>query len=186
MVLSDIEIERRLQLPAGDPQRLVIEPFVQHTRPPGHPSYGLQSFGYDVRLGRNFKFPVYQSTPVSPSNPPQYDHIETDSYIVLNSGLSVLAVTYELIEMPRDCTAFIKCKSTWARLFINLNTTPLEAGWRGFVTIEIVNLSRIPVELLPGDGIGQVVFLRGDQPCRRPYSGPYQDQAGVTPPRVGG
>lgn len=105
----------------------------------------------------------------------------------IEPGACVLGESVEWFRIPEDCTTLLLCKSTWARCFIDLNTTPLEPGWQGTVTVEIVNHATLPVMLRPGEGIGQVVFFSAGRLCNVPYNqrpgASYQDQRGPTGPR---
>ena len=166
----------------------MIEPFEPKISTRGGVSYGLSSYGYDVRLGRDFK--VYAGAGlIEPANLQEYDIIsleDQDSY-VLRPGGFVLAHTVEYLRMPRDITGLVKDKSTYARCGITLQTTVLEAGWEGQVTLEIFNNNHRPVRLCAGHGIAQIMFVRGN-PCMVSYAdrrGKYQGQTGVTMPRNG-
>lgn len=193
-VLSDKEIRRRLELLPGNAQRLVIEPFCERTKEPGKVSHGLQPGGFDLRLGRNFFFYNPQARDSSGTmvvDPCDFnegcgnwvrDFLADEVY--LEPGAAVLAECMEYIEVPADCTVRIMCKSTYARCFIHLNTTPADPGWKGVLTVEIKNDNVLPVKLHVGQGIGQVIFEELTSPADRPYDGSYQGQTGVTLPRV--
>ena len=95
----------------------------------------------------------------------------------------------ETIQVPRDCLAICVGKSTYARCGIIVNVTPLEPEWRGKVTIEISNTTPLPAKIYANEGIAQMIFLKGDRICSVSYAdkgGKYQDQAGLTLPRVDG
>lgn len=211
--LADHEIEAATRRENTDPYRLRIEPFVRvqskvlgrltgpkRTRNTPCVSYGLTCFGYDVRLGNAFRYPfVPEADPMKPIDLFGADPEERTAWgpefrtawhqpLVLAVGGVLLAETVERIRMPEDCIALVLCKSTWARQFISLNTTPLEPGWEGTVTLEIKNMNVRPVTLRAGHGIGQLVFVRGEL-CRAPYQnrpggGTYNHQSGPTPPKV--
>jgi dCTP deaminase len=193
MILNDAQI-RKLALEKG-----MIAPFVDYSdpKPEGVISYGLTSFGYDVRLGRKFaealcldrlaNIPVGLDE-VSPKNPQSvhaafFKH-ETN-FKVLPPGSLFLAETMETFKMPRDVLAVCVGKSTWARCGLLVNVTPLEPEWEGVLTLEITNMSPNPVRVYIGEGIAQLNFLQGE-PCERSYAdkkGKYQNQVGVTLPR---
>jgi dCTP deaminase len=100
-----------------------------------------------------------------------------------------LAETVEVIDVPRDVLAICVGKSTYARCGIIVNVTPLEPEWRGKVTIEISNTTPLPAKIYANEGIAQMIFLKADRPCSVSYAdkgGKYQDQAGLTLPRVDG
>jgi len=206
--LADWEMKRRRGLKDTDPMRLRIDPFVpaQMRRHPATggamPGCGLSGFGYDVTLG--YRFRRLLTDKQLPAGAPRVLDVSDDPAEVAKSygptftaddrGIEiephgcVLARTAERFWIPDDVIAFVCCKSTHARAFLNLNTTPLEPGWRGRVTIEIANLSGRTVRVVPGWGIGQVVFFAGSGPCEVPYpaaSGScYQDDDEIALPRV--
>lgn len=177
-VLPDWQIERDVK----------IEPFADGTPKPGFISYGLSSYGYDVRVGRKFKvFTNVHSTVVDPKHfdPSSFVDIEGDCVIPPNSF--ALAETVEYLEIPRDIICICLGKSTYARCGIIVNVTPLEPEWRGRVTIEISNTTPLPAKIYAGEGIAQILFLRTDAVCKTSYAdkaGKYQDQKGLTLPFV--
>lgn len=188
MVLTDFDIRERLTLPLGSKERLVIEPFVGPTRPEGRPSHGLSYCGYDVRLcGKKvLRYYYDEHSALRPGDAPckadtRYDE---NSPIILPGHGFALASTMEYFEIPYDCVGQVFTKSTWARLGLCLNCTPLEPGWCGYITLELANLGPRPIEILPGDGIGQVIFHQTKGFPMRAYSGVYQGQEGATGARV--
>jgi dCTP deaminase len=189
--LSDIAIRIRMGYRPGNKYRLVIAPFYEQVRPEGHPSYGLSYCGYDVRLSgdkvRIFK-QIGNATPFALRPGEDWedgfeDRENVGTIIVPGNGF-VLGHTMEWFEMPQDCYGQVYTKSTWARMGICLNTTPLEPSWRGQITLEIANLSPHAVEIQAGEGVGQVIFHQLDQAPSRTYAGVYQNQRGVTPARL--
>lgn len=181
MILNDIQIAA---LARGG----MITPFVgESTKGPGGTSYGLSSYGYDVRLGGEWvEFRTNNDAPLEIGSLTEDDvkRTQADAF-VLRPGAFVLAHTMEVIDMPRDCIAFVTDKSSLARFGITLQTTVLEPAWRGQVTLELFNNNCRPVRLHAGMGVAQVIFGRGN-PCFVSYgdrAGKYQDQAGVTLPR---
>lgn len=169
--------------------RGMIEPFVDHLVRDGVISYGLSSFGYDVRLADEFLVARRDGTSVI--DPKNVDHslfasFRMDSYVIL-PGTSVLGRSVEYIRMPDDTLGLVFGKSTYARCGILINVTPLEPGWEGYITISISNTSHMPVVLHPNEGIAQIVFFRGATAPEVTYalrSGVYQGQSGITLPRV--
>lgn len=157
-------------------------------------SYGLTSYGYDARVGRKFKVCRDRNRNetlqiIDPKNMDaehvMYD-VEGDDCLIPPHGFA-LAETVEHFEIPVDVLAVCLGKSTYARCGIIVNVTPLEPGWRGRVTVEISNTTYCPVKIYAGEGIMQVVFLRGEDVCRTSYAakgGKYQDQKGLTLPIV--
>jgi len=180
-VLSDWLIERDIK----------IEPFAASAIRPGVISYGVSSYGYDVRVGRNFKlFTNVYGAVVDPKNfdPSSFVDIEGDSCLIPPNSFA-LAETVEYIEVPRDILCLCIGKSTYARCGIIVNITPLEPEWRGKVTIEISNSTPLPAKIYAGEGIAQIIFLRAEAVCRTSYGdkkGKYQDQKGLTLPFVVG
>lgn len=197
-LMSDAEILRRLELPEDSDHALRISQFEREQRrtevSTGAPcaSYGLSSYGYDVRLGCAFRRMVECHEPISPYAPAEkvWGPMAVAGWgapVVIPPGDVLLGETVETVRVPRDALALVLCKSTWARVFLNLNTTPLEPGWRGTVTLELANMSRRHLLVYPGHGIGQLVFFSGER-CLRAYDergGVYQDQSGPTPSMVG-
>ncbi|MBL8865067.1 MAG: dCTP deaminase [Planctomycetia bacterium] len=166
-----------------------IVPFAPQQARPGVISYGLTSYGYDVRVDRHFKVftNVYGST-VDPKHfdPKSFVDIEGDFCIIPPNSFA-LAETVEYFEIPRDMLVVCLGKSTYARCGIIVNVTPLEPEWRGRVTIEISNTTPLPAKIYSGEGIAQMLFFRGEQVCKVSYAdkkGKYQDQKGLTLPFV--
>lgn len=206
--LSDAMIRHRWsfgEIVFGHPNRLEIDPFAEFTQPPGRPSYGLGSYGYDLRLGREYKYLDAQAllasgkTYVEPKDPAlPWRHVgplADDALVVVQPGAFILAMSYERVRMPRDCYGVVMGKSTWARLGISLNTTMIEPEWEGYITIEVSNHGHFPVGLRVGDGISQLIFHRADgydgtggydlQVSYADRAHPtYQGQTGVTVPTV--
>ena len=176
-ILADIDINLLVQT------KEMISPFEPLKVEDKGPSYGLSSYGYDIRLGDEFKF-LHPENLVAPRSPPPdkaYHHLvlKDKTSFILNPGEFVLARSVETFVIPDDVTGFIHDKSTYARFGIAVQNTVLEAGWRGDVTLEISNHGSCSVNLIIGAGIAQVLFIRGE-PCNRNYDGKYQDQEGVT------
>jgi dCTP deaminase len=187
-VLCDTQIRERIR----------IEPFEGAARRPGRISYGLSSYGYDVRVGTLFK--VF--TNVSPRgsqavvDPKQFGDdmfvtIDTarvgSDHVVIPPNSFALAETVECFDIPRDVLAICVGKSTYARCGIIVNITPLEPEWRGRVTLEISNTTPLPAKIYANEGIAQILFMRADRVCAQSYAdkqGKYQDQKGLTLPKV--
>jgi dCTP deaminase len=178
-ILADWQIKRDVK----------IEPFEEGLLRPGVISYGLTSYGYDVRVGRTFKvFTNVYGAIVDPKNfaPSAFVNIEGDSCLIPPNSFA-LAETVEYFEIPRDMLCVCLGKSTYARCGIIVNVTPLEPEWRGKITIEISNTTPLPAKIYAGEGIAQILFLRGEGVCRTSYGdkrGKYQDQKGLTLPFV--
>jgi dCTP deaminase len=178
-VLADWQIQKEVK----------IAPFADRQHRPGVISYGVSSYGYDVRVGRHFKvFTNVYGAIVDPKNftPQAFVDIEADHCIIPPNSFA-LAETVEYFEIPRDILAICLGKSTMARCGIIVNITPLEPEWRGKITIEISNTTPLPAKIYANEGIAQILFLRADQVCQVSYAdkkGTYQDQKGLTLPRV--
>ena len=166
-----------------------ITPFEPAQARAGVISYGLTSYGYDVRVGRNFK--VFTNVWCGTVDPKNFDHrsfvdVEND-YCVIPPNSFALAETVEHLVIPRDILVVCVGKSTYARCGIIVNVTPLEPEWRGKVTIEISNTTPLPAKIYANEGIAQLLFFRGDGVCNVSYAdkkGKYQDQTGLTLPIV--
>ncbi|BAS28949.1 dCTP deaminase [Limnochorda pilosa] len=188
MILNDLEIERLAR------DERMIEPFVpeQVRLDPetGKPvlSYGLSSYGYDLRVADEFKiFTNVNATVVDPKD------FDTRAFVdvrgpacVIPPNSFALARSVEYLRIPRNVIGICTGKSTYARCGIILNVTPAEPGWHGYLTLEISNTTPLPARIYAGEGIAQMIFLQGE-PCRTTYadrSGKYQGQQGVVPPRV--
>jgi dCTP deaminase len=167
----------------------MIEPFVERQAREGVISYGLSSYGYDARVGREFKiFTNVDSAVVDPKafSPQSFVDRETDVCIVPPNSFA-LASTIEYFRVPRDVLVVCLGKSTYARCGIIVNVTPLEPEWEGHVTIEISNTTPLPARIYAGEGICQFLFFQGEQPCEVSYAdrkGKYMRQRGVTLPRL--
>src|SRR5437667_2787585 len=178
-ILPDWQIRRDIK----------IEPFAESAVRPGVISYGVSSYGYDVRVGRKFKvFTNVHCAVVDPKrfDPTSFVDIEGDHCLIPPNSFA-LAETVEYLEIPRDIIAICVGKSTYARCGIIVNVTPLEPEWRGRITIEISNTTPLPAKIYAGEGIAQILFLRTDAPCHTSYAdkvGKYQDQEGLTLPFV--
>lgn len=151
-------------------------------------SFGLSSYGYDVRCAR--KFAVFSNLRATVIDPKNFDaeclsEVEAD-FCVIPPNSYALTHTVETFSMPNNVLALCVGKSTYARAGVGINVTPIEPGFRGQVVIEISNLSPLPVKIWANEGIAQFIFYRG-KPCVTPYgmrSGKYQNQLGITLAKV--
>jgi dCTP deaminase len=160
-------------------------------------THGFDGFGYDVRLGLKFRRMrrdrnALHPKPISPFTPVDevwhpVEEVREGGRFVIPPHDCVLAETLEVIRVPEDVGVLVLCKSTWARMFLNLNTTPLEPGWQGTVTLELHNQTPRHLEVFAGHGVGQLWFFRGKAPAV-PYNKraapTYQNQTDPTPARV--
>ena len=185
-ILSDREI-RRLAL-----EKRMIEPFVeQQVRQLDNGShvisYGLSSYGYDLRVADEFKvFTNVFNTVVDPKNFDPKSFVDLQGAVcIVPPNSFVLARSIEYFRIPRDILTICLGKSTYARCGIIVNVTPFEPEWEGHVTLEISNTTPLPAKIHANEGLAQVLFLRASQPCEVSYAdraGKYQGQRGITLP----
>ena len=167
----------------------MIKPFVAKQVKNGNISYGLSSYGYDIRLADEFKvFTNINTTIVDPKNfdPKSFVDFKGDVCIIPPNSF-VLARTMEYFRIPRNIITICLGKSTYARCGIITNVTPFEPEWEGFATLEISNTTPLPAKLYAGEGIAQVIFLESDEVCMVSYAdrkGKYHAQDGITLPRI--
>jgi dCTP deaminase len=168
----------------------MITPFVdRQTFEGGEISYGLSSYGYDVRVADEFKiFTNINNRVVDPKNFDQkcFVDVKADRCLIPPNSFA-LARTVENFKIPRNVLTLCVGKSTYARCGIIVNVTPFEPGWEGNVTIEISNTTPLPALIYSFEGIAQVVFFESDNPCEVSYAdrkGKYQGQEGITLPRI--
>ena len=167
----------------------MIEPFVERQARTGVVSYGVSSYGYDIRVADEYKvFTNIYNTVVDPKNfdPKSFVDIKADVCIIPPNSFA-LARTIEYFRSPRDILTICLGKSTYARCGIIVNVTPFEPEWEGHVTIEISNTTPLPAKIYANEGIAQVLFFQGDEPCDTSYKdkkGKYQAQRGVTLPKI--
>ena len=170
-------------------EQRMIEPFVDDQMRQGVISYGVSSYGYDVRVGDEFKvFTNVYNTVVDPKNfdPKSFVDIKAEICVIPPNSFA-LARTIEYFRIPRDILTVCVGKSTYARCGIIVNVTPFEPEWEGHVTIEISNTTPLPARIYANEGIAQVLFFQGDEPCEVSYrdkKGKYQAQRGVTLPKI--
>jgi dCTP deaminase len=175
---------RRMALEHG-----MIEPFVDDQVRSGVVSYGLSSYGYDIRVADEFKvFTNINNTVIDPKkfDPRSFVDLQTDVCIIPPNSFA-LARTIEYFRIPRDVLTICLGKSTYARCGIIVNVTPFEPEWEGFVTLEISNTTPLPARIYANEGIAQVLFFQSDEPCEKSYAdkkGKYLKQQGVTLPRI--
>jgi len=164
----------------------MINPFHEGKKRKGVISYGLSSYGYDIRVANEFK--VF--TPgcgnlalVDPKNMDEKAMIDYQGDIcVIPPNSFALARSLEYIRMPDNVLGIVLGKSTYARAGIVTNFTPLEPGWHGYITIEISNTAPLPAKIYANEGIAQVLFVEGDGAPEVTYAskkGKYQGQIGV-------
>ena len=152
-------------------------------------SYGLSSYGYDVRCADEFKvFTNIHSATVDPKffDNSSFIDIKKDECIIPPNSFA-LARTIEYFKIPRDVLTICLGKSTYARCGIIVNVTPLEPEWVGHVTLEFSNTTSLPAKIYANEGVAQMLFFQSDQVCETSYkdrNGKYQGQKGVTLPKA--
>jgi dCTP deaminase len=167
----------------------MIEPFVDHQKREGTISYGLSSYGYDIRVADEFKiFTNVFSAIVDPKdfNPQSMIDYKGEVCIIPPNSFA-LARTVEYFRIPRGVLTVCLGKSTYARCGIIVNVTPFEPEWEGFVTLEISNTTPLPAKIYANEGIAQVLFFEGDEVCEVSYAdkkGKYQKQTSIVLPKL--
>jgi dCTP deaminase len=167
----------------------MIEPFEGRQVREGAISYGVSSFGYDVRVADEYKvFTDVFSVIVDPKafDARSFVDVKAD-YCIIPPRSFALARTMEYFRIPNDVLVICVGKSTYARCGIIVNVTPLEPEWRGYLTLEISNTTPLPAKIYSNEGLAQLLFFQGDEVPEITYAqkrGKYQDQVGVTPPRL--
>jgi dCTP deaminase len=167
----------------------MIEPFVDGQVRAGNISYGLSSYGYDLRVADEFKiFTNINSTVVDPK------HFDERSFVAYQGDICVippnsfaLARSVEYFRIPRNVITICVGKSTYARCGIIVNVTPFEPEWEGYVTLEISNTTPLPARIYANEGLCQIIFFESDEICETSYGdrkGKYQKQTGIVLPKV--
>lgn len=167
----------------------MIEPFVDGQVRDGVISYGLSSYGYDIRVTDEFKiFTNVHSAVVDPKhfNPQSFVDFKGDICVIPPNSF-VLAQTVEYFRIPRNVLTVCLGKSTYARCGLIVNVTPFEPEWEGYVTLEISNTTPLPARVYANEGIAQVLFFESDEVCEISYAdrkGKYQKQQSIVLPRI--
>jgi len=167
----------------------MIEPFSEEQVRDGVISYGVSSYGYDIRVTDEFK--IFTNVFSAVVDPKEFDH---DSMVDFQGEVCVippnsfaLARTVEYFRIPRNVLTICLGKSTYARCGIIVNVTPFEPEWEGFVTLEISNTTPLPAKIYSNEGIAQVLFFEADEECNISYAdkkGKYQKQQTIELPRL--
>jgi dCTP deaminase len=183
MIKSDRWI-KRMALDKG-----MIEPFEERQVRQGGISYGLSSYGYDIRIADSFKiFTNVYNTVVDPKafDPRSFVDFQGEVCIIPPNSFA-LGRSVEYFRIPRNVMTLCVGKSTYARCGIITNVTPFEPEWEGFVTLEISNTTPLPARIYANEGIAQVLFFESDETCAVSYAdrqGKYQAQQGIVLPKV--
>lgn len=167
----------------------MITPFAENQVKGGVISYGVGSYGYDMRISDEFK--IFTDINTSIVDPKKFD---SSSFVDFKGDICIippnsfaLATSLEYFKIPRETIAICLGKSTYARCGIVINVTPLEPEWEGHVTIEISNTTPLPAKIYANEGIAQIIFLGADELCMISYAdktGKYQAQKGITLPKI--
>ena len=182
-IMSDRWIRKMCQ------EQRMIEPFAEKQVRDGVISYGISSYGYDLRIADEFKiFTNVNTTIVDPK------HVDPNSMVDFRGPVAVippnsfaLGRSVEYFRVPRNVLCACVGKSTYARCGIITNVTPFEPEWEGHVTLEVSNTTPLPARIYANEGIAQVLFFEGNEPCETSYrdrAGKYQKQVGITLPRL--
>ena len=167
----------------------MIEPYEANQVRQGVISYGVSSYGYDIRVADEFKiFTNVNSAIVDPKDfdPASMVDFQGDVCIIPPNSFA-LARTIEYFRIPRSVLTVCLGKSTYARCGIIVNVTPFEPEWEGFVTLEISNTTPLPAKIYANEGIAQVLFFEADEECRTSYAdkkGKYQKQQSIVLPKL--
>ena len=167
----------------------MIEPFEDKQIRGNNISYGVSSYGYDARVGNEFKiFTNVNTEIVDPKNfKPTSFVTKKSTECIIPPNSFVLASTVEYFRIPNDVLVICLGKSTYARCGIIVNVTPLEPGWEGHVTLEFSNTTPLPAKIYANEGVAQFVFIKGNEKPNVSYAkrkGKYMRQRGVTLPKI--
>ena len=167
----------------------MIEPYSPGQLRPGVISYGVSSYGYDLRVADEYKiFTNVNSRVVDPKNFDAQSFVDfTGEICIIPPNSFALARSVEYFRIPRDILTICVGKSTYARCGIIVNVTPFEPEWEGFVTLEISNTTPLPAKIYSNEGLCQVIFFAADETCQVSYrdkAGKYQGQQGITLPKL--
>ncbi|HWN01946.1 MAG TPA: dCTP deaminase [Candidatus Dormibacteraeota bacterium] len=183
MIKSDRWI-RRMAVEKG-----MIKPFEDRQVRKGGISYGLSSYGYDIRIADEFKiFTNINTTIVDPKSFDPRSFVDYQGEVaVIPPNSFALGRSVEYFKIPRNVLTICVGKSTYARCGVITNVTPFEPEWEGYVTLEISNTTPLPAKIYANEGIAQVLFFESDEACETSYAdrqGKYQGQQGIVLPTV--
>ena len=170
-------------------EKRMIEPYTDSQVRDGVISYGVSSYGYDIRVTNEFKiFSNVYSTIIDPKQVDPRSMVDyTGDVCIIPPNSFALARTVEYFRIPRDVLTICLGKSTYARCGIIVNVTPFEPEWEGFVTLEISNTAPLPAKIYANEGIAQVLFFTADELCETSYAdkkGKYQAQQTIILPKI--
>lgn len=170
-------------------KKKIIEPFEETQVRKGVISFGLSSYGYDIRIDNEFKIPeAKDSSIIDPKcfNISSFSNIKAD-YCIIQPHSYILGKSVEYFKLPRNILTLCFGKSTYARCGIVVNITPLEPEWEGYITMAVCNTSGRPVKIYSSEGIAQIVFLESNDICQTSYAdkkGKYQAQKKITVSKI--
>jgi dCTP deaminase len=170
-------------------EQRMIEPFEEGQIRNGVISYGTSSYGYDIRVADEFKiFTNINSAIVDPKNFDPRSMVDFRGEVcIIPPNSFALGRTVEYFRIPSNVLTICLGKSTYARCGIIVNVTPFEPEWEGYVTLEISNTTPLPAKIYANEGIAQVLFFEGDEPCEMTYAmkkGKYQGQQSIMLPKL--
>ncbi len=170
-------------------EQQMIVPFEEEQVRSGVISYGLSSYGYDIRVANEFKiFTNVNTTIVDPKNFDERSFVDFKGDVcIVPPNSFALAKTVEYFRIPRNVLTICLGKSTYARCGVIVNVTPFEPEWEGFATLEISNTTPLPAKIYANEGIAQVIFFESDETCLVSYAdkkGKYQAQQDITLPKI--
>ena len=167
----------------------MIEPFIDRQVREGVISYGVSSYGYDVRVANEFK--IFTNVYSAIVDPKQFDVRSMVDFqgevCIIPPNSFALAKTVEYFRIPRKVLTVCLGKSTYARCGLIVNVTPFEPEWEGYVTLEISNTTPLPARIYANEGIAQVLFFEADEECEISYAdkkGKYQNQQSIILPKI--
>jgi len=170
-------------------EKEMIKPFVESQVRENVISYGLSSYGYDIRVADEFK--IFNGSHNDAIDPKKFNEKSFTTFngncCIIPPNSFVLARTVEYFKVPRNVLVLCTGKSTYARSGVIVNVTPFEPEWEGHVTLEFSNTTNLPARIYAGEGVAQMLFFESDEVCETSYKdrgGKYQGQTGVTLPKT--
>lgn len=168
----------------------MIEPFEDHIVRDGKVSYGLSSYGYDLRVADEFK--IFTNVHSAIVDPKKFDEksfvdVQGEGNVLIPPNSFALARSVEYLRVPRNVLMLCIGKSTYARCGIIVNVTPVQPEWEGNLVIEISNTTPLPAKIYAGEGIAEILFFESDEVCEKSYkdlAGKYINQRSIVLPKV--
>ena len=170
-------------------EQRMIEPFIEHQVRDGVISYGVSSYGYDIRVADEYKiFTNVHSAIVDPKHFDPKSMVDFQGEVcIIPPNSFVLSRSVEYLRIPRNVLVVCLGKSTMARCGLIVNVTPLEPEWEGYITLEISNTTPLPAKVYSNEGIAQLLFFQADEECDISYAdkrGKYQKQQDIVLPKL--